>query len=345
VERQSQRTLLYKPQKSFFRTISHPRVFKTSIFLVLAAGVLFSLYKAIEAPYLEGGASRFYPDKWINLDENGSAAAVPTLNGTTDESVFRVAVGTLFSPEKSLVIYQGFIDYLSEKLGRRSAAMYRPTYSETNDLVHYHQCDIAIVSTYPFILGEREFGMQALAVPQVKDENTYRSLILVSKSSSASSILDFRGKRFGSADFVSTTGWLFPAMLLMKSGDAPDHFFGEHLTTGSHDKSIQALLDGFVDVTAVHGMVYNFLATENPSIREKTRILVTSPPFGIPPIAVHPDMDKKLRDETLSILLDMHNDARGKRILDKLQIERFVVPKKGLFDGLRRAVAQLEGLK
>jgi hypothetical protein len=54
-------------------------------------------------------------------------------------------------------------------------------------------------------------------------------------------------------------------------------------------------------------------------------------------------MDKDLKKQTISILLDMHNDPRGIKILEKLKIERFVVPEKGLFDSLRRAVGKLEG--
>ena len=103
--------------------------------------------------------------------------------------------------------------------------MYRPTYSETNDLVRYQQCDIAIVCTYPFIRGEKEFGMQALVVPQINGETTYQSIILVPEASRARTILDLRGKRFASADIMSTTGWLFPAMLLMDAGENPRQVF------------------------------------------------------------------------------------------------------------------------
>ncbi len=187
--------------------------------------------------------------------------------------------------------------------------------------------------------------MQALVVPRIKGETTYQSLILIPPSSPAKSLLDLRGKRFGSADIISTTGWLFPAMLLMKSGEDPNHFFGEHVITGSHDKSIQAVVDGFVDGAAVHGIVYDQMVADDPSILNKTKILTKSPPFGIPPVVVHPNIDRHLREAVLSVLLNMHNDAQGKLILEKLQIERFVIPEKDLFSSLRQAVGKLEGWK
>jgi phosphonate transport system substrate-binding protein len=181
-----------------------------------------------------------------------------------------------------------------------------------------------------------------LVVPQVHGETTYQSIILVPVASPAKTLLDLHGKRFASADIISTTGWLFPAMLLMDAGENPGKFFGEHVITGSHDRSLQAVVDGFVDGAAVHGIVYSQIVTEDPSALGKIRVLARSAPFGIPPIAVHPDLDPRLKKDILSVLLRMHEDIEGKSILTKLQIERFVVPDANLFDPLRAAISKLE---
>jgi phosphonate transport system substrate-binding protein len=321
------------------------RILKAGSILVLLAAVGVSLYQVVKARHLDHRIDRFIPHKWVDLNKQGHPAGSEALNDTTGRKVFRVAVAPIFSPEKSLEMYQGFINYVAERLGREPASLYRTSYSETNDLVRYRQCDMAIVCTYPFIRGEKEFGMQVLVVPRIKGETTYQSFILVPASSAAKSLFDLRGKRFGSADIISTTGWLFPAMVLMQAGENPNNFFGKLILTGSHDRSLQAVIAGFVDGVAVHGIVYDQMVAEDPSILKKTKILLKSTPFGIPPIVVNPNLDKDMRNEILSVLLNMHNDARGKRILDKLQIERFEIPQKGLFDDLRQAVAQLEGWK
>jgi phosphonate transport system substrate-binding protein len=312
--------------------------------VVLAAGVILGFYNVLKATYLDRRISRFFPREWVDLKEQKSPAAAAS-EETAGKPVFRVAIAPIMAPEKSLEMYQGFIDYLAEKLGRKPVSLYRPTYSETNDLVRYQRCDLAVVCTYPFIRGEREFGMEALAVPRIKGETTYQSYIIVPPSSPAQSLMDLRGKRFASADIVSTTGWLFPAITLMEAGVNPSSFFGEHIMTGSHDKSIQAVIDRFVDGAAVHGIVYEQMAAEDPSLSQKVKIIAKSPPFGIPPVVVHPSIDPDLRKAVLSILLDMHTDPKGRAILDKLQIERFVVPEKGLFDDLRKAITRLEGWK
>jgi phosphonate transport system substrate-binding protein len=187
--------------------------------------------------------------------------------------------------------------------------------------------------------------MEALVVPQVNGTTTYKSFVLVPASSQAAGILDLRGKRFASADIISTTGWLFPAMLLMGAGENPAAFFGQHIITGSHDRSLQALLNGLADGAAVHGIVYQQMANENPSMLKKVKILAESPPFGIPPVVVHPHMDPVLKEKTRSVLLEMNQDDAGKQILAKLQIEKFIIPDKDLFAPLRLAIQKLEQWK
>jgi len=330
-------------QGNFARSSGWALSLKILLALILACGVILGFYNFIKSTYLDRRISRFIPSIWVNLDERDSAE--PVSRDLAEKPVFRVAIAPILSPEKSHEKYEGFVDYIAEKLGRKPVSLYRPTYSEINDLVRYRRCDIAVVSTYPFIRGEREFGMQALVVPQIKGETTYQSFIIVSQSNPARSLFDLRGTRFAVADIASTTGWLFPAMTLMNAGENPNRFFGDLVVTGSHDRSIQAVMDGFADGAAVHGIVYDQMAADDPSIPTKIRIISKSAPFGIPPVAVHPGMDPNLRQATISILLDMHNNDRGRKILDKLQIERFVAPQKGLFDNLRQAIGKLEGWK
>lgn len=317
------------------------RTAKISLVIILLIGASVASYQVLKEIFPAGRISRFPVRNWISLkgpNEKDSISADRTENGEE----IRIAVAPTVSPEKSMEMYQPFVDYVGKKLGRKATALYRQTYSETNDLVRYQRCDIAVVCTYPFIRGEKEFGMQALVVPQINGETTYQSIIMVPVASPAKTLMDLRGKRFASADIMSTTGWLFPAMLLLDAGENPNKFFGEHVITGSHDRSLQAVIDGFVDGAAVHGIVYNQMVAEDPSTLGKVKVLIKSPPFGIPPIVAHPDLDPQLKKVILSILLGMHEDAEGKSVLAKIQTERFVVPDANLFAPLRIAIGRLE---
>jgi phosphonate transport system substrate-binding protein len=321
--------------------LKRARLLKILIAAVLGIALCFSLYNVLQVFLSDRQIPRPSARQWIDL-ERGSGNPLLSVN-PPGKPEFRIAIAPIVSPEKSLEMYEGFVQYIAKRLDRRAVSLYRRTYSETNDLVRYQRCDLAIVCTYPFLRGEREFGMQALVVPQINGETTCQSFIIVPRSSPATSIFGLRGKRFASADIISTTGWLFPAMLLMDAGENPNRYFGEHLLTGSHDRSLQAVLDGFVDGAAVHGIAYQQLISENPSIAKRIKVIAKSPPFGIPPVVVHPQMDRALREEVLNLLLSMDKDAEGKQILTKLQIEKFVPPGEMLFASVKSAVSRLEG--
>ena len=327
--------------QNFHPDSARARIAKAVIVTVLTIGIIFALYNVLK-PVLLDQSSRISPRNWIHLNASSGRPAVTSSDSQASEQPFRIAIAPIVSPEKSMEMYEDFIQYVAHKLGKRPVSLYQARFSETNDLVRYQRCDFAIVPTYAFIRGEREFGMQALVVPRINGETSYQSFVIVPVSSRAATIMDLRGKRFALADITSTTGWLFPAMLLMKAGEDPNQFFGEQVITGSHDRSIDAVVKGYVDAAALNGNVYQQMVSEDPSLLEKVRVLVKSPTFGMPPIVVHPQMDPGLKEKVRSVLLKMNEDEAGKRILSRLQIEWFVIPARDLFSPLRQAIGKLE---
>jgi phosphonate transport system substrate-binding protein len=248
-----------------------------------------------------------------------------------------VAVTPAISPERSLVMFQWFADYLGAVLKRKTILLQRLSYAEVNDLIRHRACDIAFICTYPFVQAERDFGAELLVAPQINGKITYKSYIIVPSTSKVVSLLYLRGKRFASSDILSNSGWLFPALWLLDKGEDPKRFFQEHLLTGSHDRSILAVTTGYVDGAAVDSLVYDYMVREDPSLREKTRIILESPDFGMPPVVAHPKMDPALKKSIIEILTDMHETQGGKIVLKKLGIDRFVIPDDTLYDGVRKA--------
>jgi phosphonate transport system substrate-binding protein len=314
---------------------------KIILAILLLLGVSIAFFQVMKEFFPHSRVSKSSAREWVSLKEGNEPAVASDAKSAYRHDI-RIAIAPIVSPEKSMEMYAPFINYVGKRLERKPVALYRQTYSETNDLIRYRQCDIAIVCTYPFIKGERDFGLQVVAIPQINGEIAYQSVILVPAASPAKTLFDLRGKRFASADIISTTGWLFPAMLLMDAGENPNRFFGEHIITGSHDRSLQAVLDGFVDGAAVHGLVYSQIVAEDPSTLKKVRVLAKSMPFGIPPVVAHPNLDPELKKQILSVLLSMHEDSEGKSILEKLRIDRFVEPGANLFASLRLAIDKLE---
>ncbi len=308
------------------------------ILIVLCTiAVIFVVYCIIELFGQNSIDSRYTPQRWVKIEEQNERADKETTDSTPSNLPIRVAVAPVISPEKSLAIYQWFVDYLGAVLDRKAVLLQRQSYAEVNDLIRHGGCDIAFICTYPFVQAERDFGAKLLVVPQINGKITYKSYIIVPGTSKAVSLLYLRGKRFGSSDILSNSGWLFPAVWLLEKDEDPEYFFKEHVLTGSHDRSIMAVATGYVDGAAVDSLIYEFMVKEDPSLLDKTRIIMKSPDFGMPPVVVHPKMDPTLKERIADLLINMHEAPGGKVVLAKLGIDRFVVPDNTLYDSVRKA--------
>lgn len=282
------------------------------------------------------------PQRFVDLSRTDEIPSDRQPIEALGKAALRVAVAPVLSPEHSIQVYGDLVEFLAVELGREPLLLQRESYAETNDLVRYGLCDLALVCTYSFVRGEQEFGMEVLVVPVIDGVTDYYSLIIVAEGNQANSLSDLKDQRFASADIISTSGWLYPAMWLKEHGIDADEFFSEHLTVGSHDRSIRAVISGYADAAAVHSLVYEQLARENPEISRKTRIIQKSPPYGMPPLVVSPAIDPALRENLRSILLAMHQSEIGRGVLKQLNIEKFIEPEDGLYDDVRTAVRTWE---
>ncbi len=251
----------------------------------------------------------------------------------------RVAVAAVISPKGTAESYQPLLGYLSDKLGRPVELVQRRTYAEVNDLIESGFVDVAFVCTSAYVDGRERFGMELLAAPQVNGEAVYYSLLIVPKDSAAQGMADLRGKVFAFTDPMSNTGRLYPTFLVQQLGGAPDQFFARTFFTYSHDDAIHAVADGLADGAAVDSLVYDFAVARDPSLAERIQIIHRSPPFGIPPVVVGPGIRPQLKAELQSALLNMDDDAEGRKGLEAIGVERFVRIDDSAYASVRDLVA------
>jgi len=219
----------------------------------------------------------------------------------------------------------------------------RDTYSEINNLVQQGDVDMAFVCTGAYTEGKRNFSMELLAVPQMYGETLYYSYIIVPADSSARSLEDLRGKEFAFTDPLSNSGKLAPTYMLAQMNETPDRFFSSYTYTYSHDRSIEAVSEKVVDGAAVDSLIWKYFDSKTPQVTAKTRIIVQSPPYGIPPVVIPPGLDPELKEKLKNVLLHMHEDEEGRRILAEVRIDRFVEADDSLFDSVREMETRLGG--
>jgi phosphonate transport system substrate-binding protein len=118
-------------------------------------------------------------------------------------------------------------------------------------------------------------------------------------------------------------------------GETPESFFGGYIYTYSHDNSIHSVAERLVDGAAVDSLIWEYLTAKGQRWPAQTRIIDRSEPFGIPPLVVSPDIDGELKEELRSAFLNMHDDPRGREILDRVLIDRFTEIEDSAYDSIR----------
>ena len=252
-----------------------------------------------------------------------------------DRPVLKIAIGAMISPKITKRYYEDLLKLLGSKVGRHTQLIQRKTYAEVNDLIEKREVDLAFVCAGPYVQGHDKFGLELLAVPIVEGRNVYHSYILANIAGDIRTFDNLRGKRFAFTDPDSNTGCLVPKYMLAKRGESPESFFRETFFTYSHDNSIKAVGDNLADGAAVDSLIWDFMRATDPASVSKTVIIEKSPPYGIPPLVVHPATPPSLKAELKRVLLSIHRDPTAESLLSKVRIERFEEGNDSLYDTVR----------
>lgn len=274
-------------------------------------------------------------DERPTLDISTRQAQSPTVTAENSKPALRVAIGAMISPEITRTYYQNLLELIAARVGRRAVFSQRRTYAEINELVKNHQVDVAFVCSGPYVVGHDQFGMELLVAPVAHGRQVYHSYFIVHQKSRISSFEELRGKRFAFTDPHSNTGYLVPTYLLSKQEEKPATFFSETFFTNSHDNSIHAVAEGLTDGAAVDSHIWEFMNNVNPELTSQTKIIGKSPPYGIPPVVVTPDLDLELKKGLKGAFLSIHRDAKARLLLNQIQIERFAEVEDTNYDSVR----------
>jgi phosphonate transport system substrate-binding protein len=274
----------------------------------------------------------------------GCSGETPTPPGSvcggfphTDASVTRQA-----ALEGTVESYGALIEYLTQKLGRPIELIHGRSYAETNDLVRSGEVDVAFVCTMAYVIGHDEFGIEPLVAPRVGGKTEYHSVLIVPTDSPARSMADLQGDVFAFTDPMSNTGRFYPNYLVQQLGSVPEAFFSSTFYTYSHDDAIRSVSQGLADGSAVDNLVLDFALSRDPELHEHIRVIHRSPPFGIPPVVVSPEIRPRLRDRLKEVMLNMAEDPAGSEALAGLGIDGFVVVEDDAYQAVRELLRTVQ---
>ncbi len=207
---------------------------------------------------------------------------------------------------------------LSEELGVKVEGFTATNYVGVVEGLGSGQVDFGFIPPFAYVLANKESDAEVILTAVNKSgQAKYRSQFIVAKDSDIKSFEDVRGKKVAFVDPSSTSGYLFPGAHLIENGIDIESDM-EYVYGGGHDKALQLLLNGDVDVATTFVDARDRYKEDFPDAIEKTEILGYTDYIPNISVTVKGDMDQDMRDKISGALLNIAATEEGSELLKEL---------------------------
>ncbi len=271
-------------------------------------------------------------------------------NSVAEKKKVKMVVTAAFVSDKGLDIYRDIADYLGSTLGWEIEVVSGISYSEANAKLDDGSIQVGAVCGLPYTHKYDEGKYELLAIPVMgltkgmfddangyeKIPGKYYSYTIVHKDSKARSWSDIKGKSFAYNDQGSNSGYNMPRNKLVSMGyKSWESFFSKVEISGSHENSIRMVSRGEVDASSVDSLVLDFDRSINDHDAWNVKIIEHLGPAGAPPIVISKKADPTIKKAFQTALLKMHRTNRGRAILRKAMLRKFIRPHDRNYDDIR----------
>jgi len=146
--------------------------------------------------------------------------------------------------------------------------------------------------------------------------------VVARREGSVRSFGDLEGRSWAYNDACSLSGYHSLLGKLAEVG-ADGRFFGRLVHSGSHLKSLEAILRDEVDAAAIDSNVLGMLFREDPTLRRRLRVIESWGPFPIQPVVVRSALRPDLKERLRACLLEADSDPRFRHAVSRFGLRRF----------------------
>ena len=217
-------------------------------------------------------------------------------------------------------------------------------YAAVIEALRNRTADLAFVHPGGYVLASREAKAVIVARNLWHDKSSFTSRIYVRKNSGVAVLEDLRGKTIAFIDPASSSGYIYPMVLLIERGLVknrdPKTFFREVVFAGSHDAGMRALLNGHVDALASFDMAREQYLTD-PAERERIVYIAETPSIPEAGIAARGGLDPAVFARVRAALLQIRAPAHAALLKRLYEIDGFAPADDRDYDPVRAAIEVL----
>ena len=266
--------------------------------------------------------------------------AAPAADAQTQKSLHLVLTPSQ-RPTELLAAGERFGVALGKLVGIPVRVTVASDYAAVVEAMRNKTADLAFLHPAGYVLANREAKAMIIAQDRWHGNTSYTSRIYVRKDSGIKSLVELRGKTIAFVDPASTSGYIWPMVLLMKRGLVqnrdPKTFFKEAVFSGAHDAALQALLQGHVDALASFDQAREQYL-KDPAEREKLTWVAETDPIPEGGMASRDGLDPEIVAKVKAALLKMRGPEYAQLLKDLYDIDGFEPVDDSVFEPVRAAM-------
>ncbi|MFN4160251.1 MAG: PhnD/SsuA/transferrin family substrate-binding protein [Gemmobacter sp.] len=217
--------------------------------------------------------------------------------------------------------------------GRHVEYTQRRTYKEVVALLLLGEIDAAWLCGYPLL--QHPGRLEAVAVPVWQGQPLYRAYVIAAEDRNVGDFADLAGDIHAYSDPDSNSGHLVTVARLLELGQRPEQFFARTFFTFGHRNVVRAVARRLAQSGSVDGYVYDALATTEPELVARTRVVWRSDWHAFPPVVVASEARETPAVTALThALFDISRTQAGRDVLRLLQLDGFIAPEPKSFDSI-----------
>jgi len=268
----------------------------------------------------------------------GSAASTPTAGELP--KTLRIGLIPNQAPDRIRAQYQPFGAYLEKTLAQPIELFVATDYTGVVEAMASDKLDLAYFGGVTYVQAEKRADVSPIVTEIDRETNTnrYYSAIITRADSQIKTVADLKEKdrRFAFGDINSTSGSLYPRIMLDRAGIGSFNDPLKFVFTGGHDATTLAVVNGTVDAGGVEKRIMQRQIDAGTVRQDQIRIVEQSLVMGYPWV-VRNRLDKGLVDRIAKAFIDLKDDE----LLKLMRAERYVRVTRTDYDEVRREATRL----
>lgn len=230
--------------------------------------------------------------------------------------------------------------YLAKRLGRPVEGHTAKSYDDLAVMVRDQKVELAVFSPAAYVAARETMEAVAIATATRDGSPTYLGYLFVKTTGDHRPLLEeLEGKSVAWVSKQSTSGYLYPRVMLREKNIAPDDFFSKQTFAKNHDEVIRLVAEGEVDVGAAASPFVNLETYQTRDGAADLTVVAKTDRIPFDCLVVHERLQLDLAKQLRTALYAMIDDRQTSETLEKSWgLSGFVKPMHALYDDVAKHV-------